>query len=254
MAVGTRDPVEAALRLLGLGIELAIVKQGGDGVLVATADGMETIPPKPVDVVCGLGAGDAFGGALCHRLLAGDPPAGGPVRERGRARSWPAGCSAPTRCRPRTRSWSSWRRDEADGRRPPPTGGHGRADGDPVVITPAAAGWDYCGLRVVHLARACRGRWSSAGDEAAVIPLSTVDLTAGGGRGELRPARPLRRVRARAGLPVRVARQHAHARRPAAATWPSRRRPPVADGRSPSCGRRTSRSRCAAPAAPAARS
>ena len=25
----------------------------------------------PVEVVCGLGAGDAFGGALCHALLAG---------------------------------------------------------------------------------------------------------------------------------------------------------------------------------------
>jgi 5-dehydro-2-deoxygluconokinase len=74
VAVGTRDPVEAAYRLLGLGIELAIVKQGSEGVLVATADGMETIPPKPVEVVCGLGAGDAFGGALCHRLLAGDAP------------------------------------------------------------------------------------------------------------------------------------------------------------------------------------
>jgi 5-dehydro-2-deoxygluconokinase len=75
VAVGTREPVEAAHRLLALGIEVAIVKQGGDGVLVATADGMETIPPKPVEVVCGLGAGDAFGGALCHRLLAGDAPA-----------------------------------------------------------------------------------------------------------------------------------------------------------------------------------
>ena len=29
------------------------------------------MPPFPVDVVCGLGAGDAFGGALCHGLLAG---------------------------------------------------------------------------------------------------------------------------------------------------------------------------------------
>jgi 5-dehydro-2-deoxygluconokinase len=75
VAVGTRDPAEAARRLLERGIELAIVKQGGDGVLVATADGSETIPPKPVEVVCGLGAGDAFGGALCHRLLAGDAPA-----------------------------------------------------------------------------------------------------------------------------------------------------------------------------------
>ena len=28
-------------------------------------------PPYPVEVVCGLGAGDAFGGALCHGLLSG---------------------------------------------------------------------------------------------------------------------------------------------------------------------------------------
>ena len=30
-------------------------------------------PPLPVKVVNGLGAGDAFGGALCAGLLAGDP-------------------------------------------------------------------------------------------------------------------------------------------------------------------------------------
>lgn len=29
------------------------------------------MPPLPVEVVNGLGAGDAFGGALCHGLLAG---------------------------------------------------------------------------------------------------------------------------------------------------------------------------------------
>ncbi len=29
------------------------------------------MPPMPVEVVNGLGAGDAFGGALCHGLLAG---------------------------------------------------------------------------------------------------------------------------------------------------------------------------------------
>ena len=33
------------------------------------------MPPIRVEVVNGLGAGDAFGGALCHRLLAGDSPA-----------------------------------------------------------------------------------------------------------------------------------------------------------------------------------
>jgi 5-dehydro-2-deoxygluconokinase len=71
VAVGTDDPGEAARRLLARGVELAIVKQGGDGVLVATAEGVSIAAPHPVEVVCGLGAGDAFGGALCHGLLAG---------------------------------------------------------------------------------------------------------------------------------------------------------------------------------------
>ena len=29
------------------------------------------VPPAPVEVINGLGAGDAFGGALCHGLLSG---------------------------------------------------------------------------------------------------------------------------------------------------------------------------------------
>ena len=32
------------------------------------------VPPHPVEVVCGLGAGDAFGGALVHGLLSGWEP------------------------------------------------------------------------------------------------------------------------------------------------------------------------------------
>ena len=77
IAVGESDPDRAADALLGRGMAAAIVKLGGDGVLVATADGVrERIPPYPVEVVCGLGAGDAFGGAFCHGLLEGwDLPA-----------------------------------------------------------------------------------------------------------------------------------------------------------------------------------
>ena len=70
-AVGESDPVRAARSLLEHGIEIAIVKQGPRGVLVATADEMVTVAPRPVTVVNGLGAGDGFGGALCHGLLAG---------------------------------------------------------------------------------------------------------------------------------------------------------------------------------------
>lgn len=74
VAVGTADPQLAAHRLLDAGLELAFIKQGADGVLVATRDGMWTVPPHPVNVVCGLGAGDAFGAALAHGLLAGWDP------------------------------------------------------------------------------------------------------------------------------------------------------------------------------------
>jgi 5-dehydro-2-deoxygluconokinase len=75
VAVGTSEPHEAADRLLARGVELALVKMGGEGVLVATADGATVVPPHPVEVVCGLGAGDAFGGALVHGLLSGWEPA-----------------------------------------------------------------------------------------------------------------------------------------------------------------------------------
>ena len=69
VAVGTSDPEEAARRLLDHGVELALVKKGAEGVLVATRDSMRTVAPQRVDVVCGLGAGDAFGAALVHGLL-----------------------------------------------------------------------------------------------------------------------------------------------------------------------------------------
>ena len=56
-----------------LGPELAVVKLGPEGVLGATRDDQVVVPPIPVEVVNGLGAGDAFGGALCHALLSGWP-------------------------------------------------------------------------------------------------------------------------------------------------------------------------------------
>ncbi|HEY7488943.1 MAG TPA: 5-dehydro-2-deoxygluconokinase [Streptosporangiaceae bacterium] len=71
VAVGEREPRAAAQALLDRGVELAIVKQGPDGVLAARTSEAVQVPPIPVDVVNGLGAGDAFGGALCHGLLAG---------------------------------------------------------------------------------------------------------------------------------------------------------------------------------------
>jgi 5-dehydro-2-deoxygluconokinase len=71
VAVGEGEPLEMAQRLLELGPRLAIVKLGPRGVLAATVDEHWIVPPIPVEVVNGLGAGDAFGGALCHGLLSG---------------------------------------------------------------------------------------------------------------------------------------------------------------------------------------
>jgi 5-dehydro-2-deoxygluconokinase len=70
-AVGERDPLAAAQALHGFGVKLAVVKQGPKGVLADDGTAVTEVLPVPVDVMNGLGAGDAFGGALCHGLLAG---------------------------------------------------------------------------------------------------------------------------------------------------------------------------------------
>src|SRR5439155_361023 len=63
-AVGETEPGSAAKALRALGVELAVVKQGPRGVLAVDGTGAVVVPPVPVEVVNGLGAGDAFGGAL----------------------------------------------------------------------------------------------------------------------------------------------------------------------------------------------
>ncbi|MEV2276020.1 5-dehydro-2-deoxygluconokinase [Nocardiopsis sp. NPDC049922] len=70
-AVGDRDPQAAAKAGRAAGLDLAVVKQGPAGVLAVDDSGQVNVPPVPVEVVNGLGAGDAFGGALCHGLLSG---------------------------------------------------------------------------------------------------------------------------------------------------------------------------------------
>ncbi len=71
VAIGERDPERAAAALLAAGVGTAVVKQGPAGVLGVRGDESVVVPPVPVEVVNGLGAGDAFGGAMCHGLLAG---------------------------------------------------------------------------------------------------------------------------------------------------------------------------------------
>ncbi|MDH6454619.1 MULTISPECIES: 5-dehydro-2-deoxygluconokinase [unclassified Streptomyces] len=72
IATGVREPRACAEALLAAGVELAVVKQGPAGVLAVHRDGTTVrVPAVPVEVVNGLGAGDAFGGSLCHGLLSG---------------------------------------------------------------------------------------------------------------------------------------------------------------------------------------
>ena len=70
-AVGVGAPRAAAAALRAAGVELAVVKQGPAGTLAVDAASTVEVAPVPVEVVNGLGAGDAFGGALCHGLLSG---------------------------------------------------------------------------------------------------------------------------------------------------------------------------------------
>lgn len=69
VALGTATAMEAADALLAAGVKLAIIKLGAEGVMMKSAQQMIVIPPHPVEVVCGLGSGDAFGAAVCYGLI-----------------------------------------------------------------------------------------------------------------------------------------------------------------------------------------
>lgn len=73
VAVGTRDPEAAAQALLDAGVKVAIVKMGPDGVFARSRTETAVAEPVEVKVVNGIGAGDAFGGAVCLGLLRGWP-------------------------------------------------------------------------------------------------------------------------------------------------------------------------------------
>ncbi|QRZ61487.1 5-dehydro-2-deoxygluconokinase [Rothia sp. ZJ932] len=73
VAVGDGTPDEQAGRLLDAGVKIAVVKMGSKGVMAKTADGAVISAPTPVETANGLGAGDSFGGAFTHGILAGWP-------------------------------------------------------------------------------------------------------------------------------------------------------------------------------------
>lgn len=69
LVLSESDPRRAAQRILEAGATMAIIKRGSEGVFVATATETLDFPSFPVSVVNGLGAGDAFGAAVCFGLL-----------------------------------------------------------------------------------------------------------------------------------------------------------------------------------------
>ncbi|WP_102160930.1 5-dehydro-2-deoxygluconokinase [Zhihengliuella halotolerans] len=73
VAVGAGTPDEQADRLLEAGVEIAVVKLGPEGVMAKTRTERVVSAPVPVETLNGLGAGDSFGGAFVHGLLAGWP-------------------------------------------------------------------------------------------------------------------------------------------------------------------------------------
>nr|WP_269212000.1 5-dehydro-2-deoxygluconokinase [Zhihengliuella flava] len=73
VAVGDGTPDEQADRLLDAGVEIAVVKLGPEGVMAKTRTERVVSAPVPVETLNGLGAGDSFGGAFVHGLLAGWP-------------------------------------------------------------------------------------------------------------------------------------------------------------------------------------
>ncbi len=70
LAVGNEDEWRTAG---DADVEFLIRKRGPRGVFAQRGEESVEVPPVPVEVVNGLGAGDAFGGALCHGLLADWP-------------------------------------------------------------------------------------------------------------------------------------------------------------------------------------
>ncbi|MFJ9742141.1 carbohydrate kinase family protein [Streptomyces sp. NPDC101166] len=72
---GEQDLTAGVRKLLGAGVGVVAVTRGGEGALVATAEGAETIPAFAVDVVDTTGCGDAFSAGYLRGVSLGRPTA-----------------------------------------------------------------------------------------------------------------------------------------------------------------------------------
>ena len=70
-ATGDEDPHQGIANLRALGPSVLILKRGGEGAALFDGDRVVEVPPVRMEVVNGLGAGDAFLASVTHGLLRG---------------------------------------------------------------------------------------------------------------------------------------------------------------------------------------
>ncbi|NAS26195.1 carbohydrate kinase family protein [Herbidospora sp. NEAU-GS84] len=73
MMTGAPTVEEAAKSLLGEGPRTVVITLGGEGSLVATADGLTRVPAEDVQVIDTTGCGDAYCAGFAAGLLTGRP-------------------------------------------------------------------------------------------------------------------------------------------------------------------------------------
>lgn len=77
LLTGYEDPRAITQELLELGAPLVVLKMGGSGAIVASADEYTAVPALPVRAKDPTGAGDTFDAAFAVSMLEGRPPAEG---------------------------------------------------------------------------------------------------------------------------------------------------------------------------------
>jgi len=70
-ATGVDDPRQGIANLRALGPRILILKRGGEGAALFDGNRVVEVPPVRMEVVNGLGAGDAFLASVTHGLLRG---------------------------------------------------------------------------------------------------------------------------------------------------------------------------------------